>query len=272
MSIRKCKRKFALCIASLFWAACGNDSSSNANIVANAPADPEFPSSSESFEATSSDSPTSSADAANPSSSDAISPESSSAYVNPDYPYTLGIIPSVHCKDSTYYIASPCPSYRAKIKANMASIQDEVPLYGIQQPVCAIPAQNAPIFACDNGAKYSKSGPFILEGNTILQCAPESSADGNTCPSAEEYYKKRAEESEASTDYPYKLAQDSSINCKTIVTAKLMPATNYPDAVFQSERWDNEIKYKCEDGNTYEYEDILKSERGSLYMREETEN
>jgi len=270
MSIRKCKRKLALCIASLFWVACGNDSSSNANIVANDPSDSENPSSSGSLDATSSGMPTSDADGTLPSSSDAISPTSSSAYVNPDYPYTLGLKPSVHCRDSIFYIPSPCPSYRAKIKSTIASIQVDAPLYGIVQPVCAITAHNDSIYSCDNGMKYTKGSEFILQKDTIVQCAPTSYGD-KTCSPAKEYYTKYAEDAEASTKYPFKLASDTTVNCKESYTAKIVTNETYPG--LKTEKWGVEGKYKCEDGNTYEYEDLLRNEFGGIYhSSEEAEN
>ena len=260
MSIHKCKRKLALCIASLFWAACDNDSSSAPDVTippesSDIPGSSEPPASSETAPAES-------------SSSEAIEPASSSSSVNPDYPYTLGNDPSVHCKDSTYFIPSPCPSYSAKIHTVMEDFEENAPVYGIVQPVCNIPARNAPIFVCDNGAMYSQEGDFSLIGDTIKQCAPLRQIDGDKCPSAEDYYKKQAEEAEASTDYPYKLAQDTSINCKSTYTTKIIPATSYPDVLTNAEKWGNEEKYKCEDGNTYEWEALLKNEYGNAVRKD----
>ncbi|MBR3668649.1 MAG: hypothetical protein IKN70_01350 [Fibrobacter sp.] len=264
MSIRKSKRKLALCIASLFWVACGNDSSSNANIVASDPSGSDLSSSSESLGTTSSGTPTSSADAALPSSSDAVSP-GSSATPNPDYPYTLGLNPSVHCKDSTVYVPSPCPSYKAKIKSTMASIEENVALYGIVQPTCTITARNDPIYICDNGMSYVKGNEFVLQENTIVQCAPTST--NGTCPSAQEYYAKIAEDAEASTKYLYKLASDTTVNCKESSTAKIVTQDIYPG--MKTEKWGVEGKYKCQDGKTHEYEDLLRTESGAIYKSAE---
>ena len=156
MSIRKCKRKLALCIAAIFWAGCDSDSNSSAPVIPNNPGeitpsdateetqtpDPQS-SDSEATTPTSSseeevipssesfDEVSSSSEAAPESSSEA---ESSSS-VNSEYPYTLSTFPNVHCKDSSYLHKSWCPSSKPSLKQTVAEMGEYEPLYGIVQPV-----------------------------------------------------------------------------------------------------------------------------------------
>ena len=266
MSIHKCKRKIALCIASIFWAACENDSSTAPDV--NTP-----PESSETSEASissssevsvpgSSETPASSEAApAESSSSEATEPASSSSSVDPNYPYTLGLRPSVHCKDSTYYVPSPCASNRPDFKTVTAELAENEPLYGVPSNTCTIPARNDSIFKCDNGMIYFKrlayatTNSFALVGDTIEQCAPTATTT-NPCPSAKDYYTKIAEEAEASTDYPYeyKLANKTTLNCKEIYETKLDTIKVSEDN--KREQWVNKSKYKCDDGNEYTVEDL----------------
>lgn len=266
MSIRKCKRKLALCIASLFWAACDNDSSSS---VAPVP-DPEtnasndVSSSSESQTETpssSSEEQPANPDIQEPASSSSEIP-SSSSYFNPDYPYTLGLHPSVHCKDSTFYVPSPCQSYRPSLKTVVSELADNEALYGVPPQTCAIPAREDSIFKCDNGMVYFKkmaaasTKSFDLVGDTIEQCAPTVSDANNPCPPAKEYYTKQAEEAEASTEYPhkYKLADKTILNCKDAYETKLDTVKAY-GAMYDN--WTNEFKLKCDDGNKYTIDEMF---------------
>jgi len=282
MSIRKCKRKIALCIASLFWAACDSDSSSS---VAPAP-DPEtnasndISSSSESqventspssssevqtgepieLSSNSEEQPTN-PDIQEPASSSSEEP-SSSSYFNPDYPYTLGLHPSVHCKDSTFYVPSPCQSYRPSLKTVVSELADNEALYGVPPQTCAIPAREDSIFKCDNGMVYFKkmaaatTKSFDLVGDTIEQCAPTVRDANNPCPPAKEYFIKQAEEAEASTEYPhkYKLADKTILNCKDAYETKLDTVKAY-GAMYDN--WTNEFKLKCDDGNKYTIDEMF---------------
>ena len=282
MSIRKCKRKIALCIASLFWAACDNDSSSS---VAPVP-DPETnasnqvssssesqienttPSSSSEVQtgepselSSNSEEQLANPDIQEPASSSSEEP-SSSSYFNPDYPYTLGLHPSVHCKDSTFYVPSPCQSYRPSLKTVVSELADNEALYGVPSNTCTILARNDSIFKCDNGMvyfkklAYSSSNLFALAGDTIEQCASIVSDANNPCPSAKEYFTKQAEEAEASTDYSkkYTLANNTILNCKDAYETKL-DTVNANGAKY--DHWINEFKLKCDDGNVYTTDELL---------------
>ena len=268
MSIRKCKRKIALCIASLFWAACDNDSSSS---VAPVP-DPEtnasnqVSSSSESQIENTTPSSSSEKQPTNPDIQEGVSSSieepSSSSYFNPDYPYTLGLHPSVHCKDSIFYTPSPCQSNRPSMKTVMSELADNEALYGVPSNTCTILARNDSIFKCDNGMvyfkklAYSSSNLFALAGDTIEQCASIVSDANNPCPSAKEYFIKQAEEAEASTDYSkkYTLANNTILNCKDAYETKL-DTVNANGAKY--DHWINEFKLKCDDGNVYTTDELL---------------
>ena len=268
MSIRKCKRKIALCIASLFWAACDNDSSSS---VAPVP-DPEtnasnqVSSSSESQIENTTPSSSSEEQPADPNIQEEVSSSSeepsSSSYFNPDYPYTLGLHPSVHCKDSIFYTPSPCQSNRPSMKTVMSELADNEALYGVPSNTCTILARNDSIFKCDNGMvyfkklAYSSSNLFALAGDTIEQCASIVSDANNPCPSAKEYFTKQAEEAEASTDYSkkYTLANNTILNCKDAYETKL-DTVNANGAKY--DHWINEFKLKCDDGNVYTTDELL---------------
>lgn len=268
MSIRKCKRKIALCIASLFWAACDNDSSSS---VAPVP-DPEtnasnqVSSSSESQIENTTPSSSSEEQPADPNIQEEVSSSSeepsSSSYFNPDFPYTLGLHPSVHCKDSIFYTPSPCQSNRPSMKTVMSELADNEALYGVPSNTCTILARNDSIFKCDNGMvyfkklAYSSSNLFALAGDTIEQCASIVSDANNPCPSAKEYFIKQAEEAEASTDYSkkYTLANNTILNCKDAYETKL-DTVNANGAKY--DHWINEFKLKCDDGNVYTTDELL---------------
>lgn len=75
----------------------------------------------------------------------------SSSSVNSEYPYVLYSDPSVHCKDSTVYVPSPCEN----ASKSYASTDENAPLYGIVPVVCATPSRYDPIFKCDNGDSLS---------------------------------------------------------------------------------------------------------------------
>ena len=256
MSIRKSKRKIALCIAALFWAACDNDSSSAPDVTI-PPESSDIPGSSVT--------PTSSETApAESSSSDAITPESSSAYVNPDYPYTLDNDPSVHCKDSTYHHISFCPSSKPRSQV-IAELQENTPLYGnIQQPVCADQNHDYAIFKCDDGSMYPGSPYFLPQKGLLIQ--QDYTDDGKWIPTKEKIAKD-IEEAEASTDFPYKLAKDSTINCKITYRTRTNTAGTQD---FTYQKLQEDFFFKCEDGNSYEKEEMLRDEEGYLYKRKDT--
>lgn len=75
----------------------------------------------------------------------------SSSSVNSEYPYVLYSDPSVHCKDSTVYVPSPCEN----ASKSYASTDENAPLYGIVPVVCSTPSRYDPIFKCDNGDSLS---------------------------------------------------------------------------------------------------------------------
>lgn len=75
----------------------------------------------------------------------------SSSSVNSEYPYVLYSDPSVHCKDSTVYVPSPCKN----ASNSYASTDENAPLYGIVPVVCSTPSRYDPIFKCDNGDSLS---------------------------------------------------------------------------------------------------------------------
>ena len=116
--------------------------------------------SSESFDEVSS-----SSEAAPESSSEA---ESSSS-VNSEYPYTLSTFPNVHCKDSSYFHKSWCPSSKPSLKQTVAEMAENEPLYGIIQPVCQDYDRTVNVYTCDNGCTYSPGAFNKLEGDTIFQ-------------------------------------------------------------------------------------------------------
>ncbi len=75
----------------------------------------------------------------------------SSSSINSEYPYVLYSDPSVHCKDSTVYVPSPCKN----ASKSYASTDEYAPLYGIVPVVCSTPSRYDPIFKCDNGDSLS---------------------------------------------------------------------------------------------------------------------
>lgn len=75
----------------------------------------------------------------------------SSSSVNSEYPYVLYSDPSVHCKDSTVYVPSPCKN----ASKSYASTDENAPLYSIVPIVCNTPSRYDPIFKCDNGDSLS---------------------------------------------------------------------------------------------------------------------
>ena len=108
---------------------------------------------------------------------------------------------------------------------------------------------------------YPKYDKFSLIGDTIVQCSADN-LDGGCVP-AEDACAKKIEDAEASTEYPYMLKKDLSVNCKEMYKMELdtgdVPYYNWP----YSGRYEwlrCTSYYLCEDGNSYEYEDMLQEE------------
>lgn len=238
MSIHKCKRKIALCIASIFWAACDNDSSSAPDVT---------------LPLESSDIPGSSV---TPTSSETAPAESSSSS-SPEYPYILAIHPSVHCKDSTFFQKATCKNTAAKVSSE---IQSEKPLYGVP---CLTEDTNSPIFKCEDGSMFPNAeNSSSLVGDTIVQFTKYCGELMRT----DECIAKMAEEAEAKPESPYKLARDTTINCKESfkpILSELAPILTG----FQSEYLTPEGCFKCDDGNVYDWDDMLHDEKGNLWEK-----
>ena len=228
MSIRKHKSKIALCIALLFWAACDNDSSTVPDIETP-------PASSESSET----------DVSNSS--------------GPEYPYILAIHPSVHCKDSTFFQKASCKN--TAVQKDSSDIKLAAPLYSAP---CISEDRNSPIFKCEDGSMFSnrKNSSFLV-GDTIVQFT-------DLCEElmrADECIAQKAEEAEANPESPYKLARDTTINCKQTFRPRLERQILIADG-FESEFLLPEVCFKCDDGYTYDGDDMLKDGNGNLWKKE----
>ena len=287
MPIRMSCRNIVLCIAFVFWAACNNDSSSNTAIEISAP--DEVSSSSEvvteiSSSSVSSSSKTqeilssskiqedsissgvssSSQNQESSSSSEASSSSeiSSSSGVNADHPYTLWLHPSVHCWDTTYYNHVSCSSFRPESQMDKPDIQAApLPDGGMMPSYCTMLLISAR--ECENGMIYPMSNQFPLIGDTIVQCSADSSDDG--CVPADAACAKKIEGAEASTEYPYILKKDLTVNCKEMYKMELDTGHFIPEGFNWSsyggyERVRCTSYYLCEDGNSYESEDMLQDE------------
>jgi len=238
MSIRKHRSKIALCIAALLWAACDNDSSTTPDVSTP-------PDSSETSKTSDS------------SSSEAISNTESSSSSSPEYPYILAIHPSVHCKDSIFFQKATCKNTTSQKVSS--DIESEAPLYGVP---CIAEDRTSPIFKCEDGSMFSNNKTFSLVGDTIVQFT-------DSCEEwmrADECIAKMAEEAEAKPETPYKLAIDTTINCKQ--TFKPILSRLEPILIgFQSEYLIPEGCFKCDDGNVYDWEDMLKDENHNLWEK-----
>ena len=83
---------------------------------------------------------------------------------------------------------------------------------------------------------------------------------------ADECIAKMAEEAEAKPESPYKLARDTTINCKQ--TFKPILSRLEPILIgFQSEYLIPEGCFKCDDGNVYDWDDMLKDENHNLWEK-----
>lgn len=255
MSIRKCKRKLALCIASLFWAACDNDSSSS---VAPAP-DPETNASNE--VSSSSESQIENTSPSSSSETNTTSENSSSS--SPEYPYILAIHPSVHCKDSTFLLKATCKNTASEKVSS--DIKSEAPLYGVP---CIPEDQNLSIFKCEDGSMFPGGNHSSIVGDTLVQmhqlCGVDSCEEWMR---SDEWIAKMTEEAEANPESPYKLAKDTTINCKQTFRPRLDKSQNIFIG-FEYEFLNPEGCYKCDDGNIYEWDDLLKDENKNLWEKE----
>ena len=197
------------------------------------------------------------------SSSSEAAPESSSeaessSSVNSEYPYTLSTFPNVHCKDSSYFHKSWCPSSKPTLKQSIAEMETDMPLYGVVQPVCQDYDRTEHVYTCDNGCKYQPGAFNLLQGDTIFQ-QEYSNIDKKYIP----IQKKIAQDSaqaEASTSYPYMLASDTTVHCKTMYKTKIAKST--PSSL--CETYSEGYYLKCKDGNNYEWEEMFRGENGLI--------
>ena len=285
MPARMCYRNIVLCVALAFWAACNNDSSSNTAIEISVP--DEVSSSSEVVTEISSSSisscskvqeassssktqedsvsigiSSSSKNQESSSSSEASSSSeiSSSSGVNADYPYTLWLHPSVHCWDTTYINQVSCSSFRPELQMDKSDILAALPPSGESLPSYCMPGYLS-VYVCENRMIYPKYDKFSLIGDTIVQCSADN-LDGG-CEPAEDACAKKIEDAEASTEYPYMLKKDLSVNCKEMYKMEL----DTGDVLYYNWPYSGRYEwlrctsyYLCEDGNSYEYEDMLQEE------------
>lgn len=292
MSIRKHKGKIALSIAAAFWAACDNDSGNEPTfeiIKGNSCEEDEqaagcqaialygVPSYDMSSAEVSGDcdeasgcaeSSSSEALATESSSSEALAPASSS--VNSEYPYVSGIHPSLHCKDSTAHHYSTCPRSKPVAKVvedfeNMPLEYGVVPVYGVIYPVCQDKDYDYSVFKCEDGSVYPDNSEFKVVDGVLTQY---EFVHGDYVP-AKEAFAKETEESEASAKYPYQVAQDTTVNCKAVVTTEIRKVSW---AVGNYDQLQRKYTYKCTDGKEYKHDELRQTEEGNLYTHKETEN
>ena len=191
------------------------------------------------------------------SSSEAISNTESSSS-SPEYPYILAIHPSVHCKDSTFFQKATCKNTASQKVSS--DIESEAPLYGVP---CIAEDRTSPIFKCEDGSMFPNAeNSSSLVGDTIVQFTEYCGELMRT----DECIAKMAEEAEAKPETPYKLAIDTTINCKQ--TFKPILSRLEPILIgFQSEYLIPEGCFKCDDGNVYDWEDMLKDENHNLWEK-----
>lgn len=192
------------------------------------------------------------------SSSEAISNTESSSSSSPEYPYILAIHPSVHCKDSTFFQKATCKNTASQKVSS--DIESEAPLYGVP---CIAEDRTSPIFKCEDGSMFPNAeNSSSLVGDTIVQFTEYCGELMRT----DECIAKMAEEAEAKPETPYKLAIDTTINCKQ--TFKPILSRLEPILIgFQSEYLIPEGCFKCDDGNVYDWEDMLKDEDQNLWEK-----
>ena len=306
MSARMYKCNIALCIALLFCAACESDPSGSTAVEINAQdkvscssevvveSSSSSVSSSSKIQEASSSSKTQEVSSTSGTSSSSKNQESSSSSVassssksltdvsssSETYPYTLWLHPSVHCKKSQYYSQASCSSFRPEPQMDKPNPQAAPPRSGEGPITCWEYPVNT--FACDNGMVYPNNREFSLSGDTIIQCSMRNFDVG--CVPAEEDCAKMIADAEASTENPHVLANDSTVLCKQMYEMKLDTGcnaashalgTSYAISVPTCEgyyEWQNcSSYYLCEDGNRYDYKDMLKDENGNIYKRKKSE-
>lgn len=258
MSARMYKCNIALCIALLFCVACESDPSGSTAVEINA--QDKVSCSSEAVAESSSSSISSCSKVQEASSSSVVSSSSESSSSSEDYPYTLWLHPSVHCWDTTYINQVSCSSFRPELQMDKSDILAALPPSGESLPSYCMPGYLS-VYVCENRMIYPKYDKFSLIGDTIVQCSADN-LDGGCVP-AEDACAKKIEDAEASTEYPYMLKKDLSVNCKEMYKMELdtgdVPYYNWP----YSGRYEwlrCTSYYLCEDGNSYEYEDMLQEE------------
>ncbi|WP_295681957.1 hypothetical protein [uncultured Fibrobacter sp.] len=292
MPARMCYRNIVLCVALAFWVACNNDSSSNTAVEISAPDEvssstevvTEISSSSKIHEDSSS-SVNSSSSKNQESSSSSVASSSSKSLTDVSssseaHPYTLWLHPSVHCKNSQYYSQASCSSFRPEPQMDKPNSQASPPLPGMGPITCWEYPVNT--FACDNGMVYPNNREFSLSGDTIIQCSMRNF--NVVCVPAEEDCAKMIADAEASTENPHVLANDSTVLCKQMYEMKLDTGCNAASHALGSSyaisvptcegyyEWQNcSSYYLCEDGNRYDYKDMLKDENGNIYKRKKSE-
>lgn len=273
MHIRKHWKKFTLAVAALFWAGCESNpdysvAPSNGENQANLSSQSD-PASSESAIESSSDAleSSSSSEATDPTSSGA---QESSSSVNSEYPYVSGIHPSLRCKDSTAHHYSTCPRSEPVAKVvedfeNMPLEYGVEPVYGVIYPVCQDKDYDYSVFKCEDGSVYPDNSEFKVVDGVLTQY---EFVHGEYVP-AKEAFAKETEESEASAKYPYQLAQDTTVNCKAVVTTEIGKVSW---AVGNYDQLQRKYTYKCTDGKEYKHDELRQTEEGNLYTHKETEN
>lgn len=282
MSARMYKCNIALCIALLFCAACENDPSgstaveinaqdkvscssevvleSSSSSVSSSSKVQEVSSSSKTQEVSSTSGTSSSSKIQEASSSSVVSSSSDfsrSSEVDADYPYTLWRQPSVHCWDTTYMNQISCSSFRPEPQMDKSDISASLGPGGMTMPSYCMQSFIS-VYVCENGMKYP-TNMFSLIGDTIVQCSFDN-LDGRCIP-AEVACAKKIEDAEASTEYPYMLKKDLTVNCKEMYKMKLEKDRIPYGTDFGGYEWVRCTSYYlCEDGKSYEYEDMFQDE------------
>lgn len=277
MPARMCYRNIVLCVALAFWVACNNDSSSNTAVEISAPDEvssstevvTEISSSSKTQEISSSSkiqedstfSVNSSSSKNQESSSSSVASSSSeissSSGVNADYPYTLWLHPSVHCWDTTYMNQVSCSSFRPEPQMDKPNSQASPSIDGRSMPSYCMQMYIS-VYVCQDGMKYP-TDKFSLVGDTIVQCSVDK-LDGRCVP-ANDACAKKIKDAETSTEYPYVLKNDTTVNCKEMYKMKMEKESIPYGTSYGGYEWVRCISYYlCEDGKSYEYEDMLQDE------------
>ncbi|MBR3670369.1 MAG: hypothetical protein IKN70_10250 [Fibrobacter sp.] len=114
------------------------------------------------------------------------------------------------------------------------------------------------VYVCQDGMKYP-TDKFSLVGDTIVQCSVDK-LDGRCVP-ANDACAKKIKDAETSTEYPYVLKNDTTVNCKEMYKMKMEKESIPYGTSYGGYEWVRCISYYlCEDGKSYEYEDMLQDE------------